>query len=102
MKAAPVQGQSILPVLRLQHGLLIGPWVFCSKYKAIAQYIVLKNGRKKADNVLHLQKRSRKPAMSRRSFCHRDRLIELGLTMTWEEQGRGAGRPMRQSAAQAQ
>ncbi len=46
-----------------------------SKYRA-------EKGRKQTYNRLHLQVRSRKAAMSRDvEFCHRDRLIELGLTI---------------------
>ena len=35
-------------------------------------------------------------------FCHRDRLNDLGLTMTWEEREGEQDVRMRQSAAQAQ
>ena len=35
-------------------------------------------------------------------FCHRDRLIELGLTMTWEEREGEQDVRMRRSAVQAQ
>ena len=35
-------------------------------------------------------------------FCHRDRLIELGLTMTWEEREGEQAVRMRRSAVQAQ
>lgn len=41
--------------------------------------------------------------MSREAeFCHRDRLIELGLTMTWEEREGEQDVRMRRSAVQAQ
>ena len=35
-------------------------------------------------------------------FCHRDRLIELGLTMTWVEREGEQDVRMRRSAVQAQ
>ena len=41
--------------------------------------------------------------MSREAeFCHRDRLIELGLTMTWEEREGEQDARMRRSVVQAQ